>query len=735
MFTITFYSFKGGVGRSLSLINVATELAKDGNNVAIIDFDLEAPGLQTYSIFKPTAKNHHPKAGLIEFIQQYIDSCHAEPKVPEIKDFLFEANKKYFAKFSDSGPLVNALAIPSTNGQYTSDNQGSIWLMPARGQKSKVNPTSIDWKKLYEEMNGFLLMEELKARISEETGADYLLIDSRTGLSDHSLICTNRLADALAVIYFPNIQNLLGLKGVMDDLRKFGSVEEEKIRFVASRIPTGDDEDEILRGLLRNFRETLHIKHRGLKLHQNSNFSLLEQEIFTLQRTKNTLLFRDYIKLTLELESLNEKSKRGTYDFLLRNLVRKEESDELEKVLEERWDVIKGRLKSAATLFLPSIRINRMLSSSLMRVANTKWGNEIPGIRDKVALHSLLWFGLELSGSETTSRKGVRAGKTKGFSKDNFVHPIATFLMSDYSFEQIEDATYLDMVLEQYGVVEDEFQHVGVEMTVFKELMSTAVADHFDLIASVLLIKNEDESEFEIVGYVDFYIVLILWRYRNLPENVSIDFTKIEYEIFNESTVRSARNIINRFYGEKGYAHLVQPFRQFAELAQTDIIDQLDYDNQEPIFKILETKGFGADALVSLNSGACDGNEIRPFLKDYVACICELTDGISGPAVQTFLDKRADTHTDFGRCLSRAIVHKISNDIEQYERAIQVAKELSENLSKKYSLFTMNGEQVDMYFSYLTLKREALSVAETELAFVEAATAAELISKIIRFRI
>ena len=39
MFTTTFYSFKGGVGRTLALMNVASELAKDGSNVAIIDFD------------------------------------------------------------------------------------------------------------------------------------------------------------------------------------------------------------------------------------------------------------------------------------------------------------------------------------------------------------------------------------------------------------------------------------------------------------------------------------------------------------------------------------------------------------------------------------------------------------------------------------------------------------------------------------------------------------------------
>ncbi len=86
MFSTTFYSFKGGVGRTLALMNVAVELAKDGNNVAIVDFDLEAPGLQTFDIFPNTKL---PKVGLLEFIDQYIKSVSAgEPVVPELDEFL-----------------------------------------------------------------------------------------------------------------------------------------------------------------------------------------------------------------------------------------------------------------------------------------------------------------------------------------------------------------------------------------------------------------------------------------------------------------------------------------------------------------------------------------------------------------------------------------------------------------------------------------------------------------------
>jgi hypothetical protein len=48
---ITFYSYKGGTGRSMALANIAWVLASTGKRVLAIDWDLEAPGLHRY--FQP----------------------------------------------------------------------------------------------------------------------------------------------------------------------------------------------------------------------------------------------------------------------------------------------------------------------------------------------------------------------------------------------------------------------------------------------------------------------------------------------------------------------------------------------------------------------------------------------------------------------------------------------------------------------------------------------------------
>lgn len=44
----TFYSYKGGVGRSMALANVAVLLARWGSKVLVVDWDLEAPGIERY---------------------------------------------------------------------------------------------------------------------------------------------------------------------------------------------------------------------------------------------------------------------------------------------------------------------------------------------------------------------------------------------------------------------------------------------------------------------------------------------------------------------------------------------------------------------------------------------------------------------------------------------------------------------------------------------------------------
>lgn len=52
MYVTTFYSFKGGVGRTMAPVNSAVALAAGGRKVLVVDFDIEAQGLDTFDVLQ-----------------------------------------------------------------------------------------------------------------------------------------------------------------------------------------------------------------------------------------------------------------------------------------------------------------------------------------------------------------------------------------------------------------------------------------------------------------------------------------------------------------------------------------------------------------------------------------------------------------------------------------------------------------------------------------------------------
>src|SRR5437879_4694873 len=79
---VTFYSYKGGVGRTMALANIATLLASWGKKVLVVDWDLEAPGVEHFLV--PAGKDlvaAQEKPGLIELLTELSGTASSE--VPE----------------------------------------------------------------------------------------------------------------------------------------------------------------------------------------------------------------------------------------------------------------------------------------------------------------------------------------------------------------------------------------------------------------------------------------------------------------------------------------------------------------------------------------------------------------------------------------------------------------------------------------------------------------------------
>ena len=198
MYVITFYSFKGGVGRTMALVNVAAELVRRGRKVLVVDFDLEAPGLETYQHLQPPK----PHPGIVEYVTEFRRTWQA----PEPLDYIYETK-----------PIGK--------------KGGRLWVMPAgrRDTAYRSALASLDWQRLYKEEEGFLLFEDTKMGWEEELKPDYVLIDSRTGDTDVLGICTRQLPDTVVLMFMPNEQNLAGLENVCRDIRREadGGTEED----------------------------------------------------------------------------------------------------------------------------------------------------------------------------------------------------------------------------------------------------------------------------------------------------------------------------------------------------------------------------------------------------------------------------------------------------------------------------------------------------------------------------
>ncbi|SDI28219.1 KGGVGR-motif variant AAA ATPase [Mucilaginibacter sp. P25] len=222
MKTITFYSYKGGVGRSLALTNIAVRLSEIGQRVCIVDFDLDAPGLhfkfKNYELANPINR------GIVDYIH------------------LFSSEKVIDQDLESYAVILEPAA--SVFQPITMIPAGNID-SPEYWKKLSM----INWSDLFyaENASGVSFFLDFKAKIEKVFKPDFLLIDSRTGITDISGITLRLLAEQVVILCINNKENLFGSKKIIKSLTNpnnalFGTTP--KINFVLSRVPFGPNEKE-----------------------------------------------------------------------------------------------------------------------------------------------------------------------------------------------------------------------------------------------------------------------------------------------------------------------------------------------------------------------------------------------------------------------------------------------------------------------------------------------------------
>jgi MinD-like ATPase involved in chromosome partitioning or flagellar assembly len=208
---ITFYSYKGGTGRTMALANVACILAKQqsdvsGKDVLMIDWDLEAPGLHRYfrsgvggNLLPHSGRTLLEKPGTIDLFR----------RLEETTEQILNDNSK---KLSDETLARITFSTVEIERYIHRTEIQSLYLMNA-GQIDEKKPeiyanrvNSFRWETLYRKSPALIryLIEYLAEHYA------YILIDSRTGITDISGICTMLMPEKLVIVFTPNRQSLQG---------------------------------------------------------------------------------------------------------------------------------------------------------------------------------------------------------------------------------------------------------------------------------------------------------------------------------------------------------------------------------------------------------------------------------------------------------------------------------------------------------------------------------------------
>ncbi|MEZ5404212.1 MAG: NACHT domain-containing protein [Bryobacteraceae bacterium] len=290
MTTITFYSYKGGVGRTLALANIARYLSARGKRVVALDLDFEAPGLPHKLL------RHHPdlrkniKAGAVDLIKHFLDHRDLPPSLgPYAVPVPVQAGKR--------APLTLIPAGNSLDPAYWKRLTYIVW------------PDLLYTPDANGEYPGLPLLLDIRNRIRDEFTPDYLLIDARTGITDLGSLAISILTDKIVALFVNNEESLEGTRLVLRGVRKAPRIPDTatvEIIPVLTRIPQAKQETEIVAEALAFLNQPIDDLEARLEfprlhvLHSDRDLELKE-DLRIDALSADSPLRREYLRLCTRL--------------------------------------------------------------------------------------------------------------------------------------------------------------------------------------------------------------------------------------------------------------------------------------------------------------------------------------------------------------------------------------------------------------------------------------------------
>ena len=195
---VSVHSFRGGTGKSNTTANVAATLAAGGARVAVIDTDIQSPGIHTLFGFDQNLQN-------------------------TLDDYLW-------------GKIAIADAVHDVTDRI-GDNPhgGTLFLVPASMAPSDIARILRDGYDVVRLNEGF-------RDLAEELDLDYLLIDTHPGLNEETMLSIT-VSDVLLLLLRPDKQDFQGTAVTVDIARRLAV---PNLVLVLNKVPDTVDLDDLL---------------------------------------------------------------------------------------------------------------------------------------------------------------------------------------------------------------------------------------------------------------------------------------------------------------------------------------------------------------------------------------------------------------------------------------------------------------------------------------------------------
>lgn len=169
---ISIHSFRGGTGKSNLVANLAATLATQGKRIAVVDTDIQSPGIHV--LFNLDLKQ------VTHTLNDYLlGRCHVDATVFDVTH-----------------------SLQAERGQQVTALNGAIYLIPSSMKVDEITTILSDGYDIG-------LLTQAFQRLLSQLNLDFLLIDTHPGLNEETLLSIS-LSDALVVILRPDQQDFQG---------------------------------------------------------------------------------------------------------------------------------------------------------------------------------------------------------------------------------------------------------------------------------------------------------------------------------------------------------------------------------------------------------------------------------------------------------------------------------------------------------------------------------------------